>query len=92
MSGELNEDSYLVDQEAMQKGFRMWFMEGGYKDRRRTDLARHNLLSLFYVFVRRSASSGEHIVPGTDDGTVGTSGGITTSSRKPKCSKNKFAQ
>lgn len=69
----------------------MWFMEGGYKDGRRTDLARHNLLSLICVFVRRSASS-EHIVPGADDGRVGSNGGIITSGGKPKCSKNKFSQ
>jgi hypothetical protein len=76
----------------MQKGFKSWFMERGYKDGRRTDHARYNLLSLIYVFVRRSVSSGEHSVPGADDGRVGSKGGIVIGGGKPKCSKNKFSQ
>jgi hypothetical protein len=81
----------LVDQEAKQKGFKRWFMERGHEDGRRTDFALHNY-HFFYVFVRRSASPGEHSVPGADDGRVGSLGGVITGGGKPKCSKKEFSQ
>jgi hypothetical protein len=59
----------------MQKGVKRWLMERGYEEGRRTDLARHNLLSVFYVFVRRSAASD---VPGADNDRTGNNGGIIT--------------
>ena len=51
-----------------------------YEEGRRTYLALHNYH--FYVFVRRSASSGEHSVPVADDGRAGGNGGITTGGGK----------
>jgi len=36
------------------------------------------IIIIFYVFVRRSVSSGEHSVPGADDGRAGSNGGIIT--------------